>query len=201
MANIIEKYALMLPILLGVLIVTSVKTEAADLKQLRKRATQSETASVPKMQTSNVLSSPLGLKEVKQAADSGLTQTPFNRFVTSDTIELHVEALKAANSNSSTNYEELGRPIPNKGTPRTEITCKSPQLLDSGKCVDPPTNYEALGKPIRNKAEPGTKAEITCNAPQVSDGMGKCITPLTGPPLDCPEPAFVINNQCVMQPK
>jgi hypothetical protein len=74
-------------------------------------------------------------------------------------------------------------------------------VLDGEKCVDPPTSYEVLEKPIKNTVKPRTEAELNCISPQVSDGMGKCITPLSGPPLDCPAPAMIINNQCMMQPK
>lgn len=148
--------------------------------------------------------SPVGLKDAKQANDGGLTRTPFNHRITSDSIELHVETSpSAANRNASSNYEALGRPIRNTGPARTQQeqrTCTPPQIADGDKCVDPPSNYEALGKPVRNSIE-RTKEEITCTPPQVSDGMGKCITPLAGQPLDCPAPAVVINNQCVMQPK
>lgn len=184
------------------LLAASSNMQAEELKRLQIGTPPAQLL-VPQSKTPapavGLTASPVGLKDAKQTNDSAFTRTPFNHYITTDPIDLHVEAPIAGNSSPPSNYEALGRPIPNKGTARTEITCIPPQLSDGGNCVDPPANYEALGRPIPNKGTP--RNEITCKAPQVSDGMGKCITPLTGPPLDCPAPAVVINNQCVMQPK
>jgi hypothetical protein len=139
--NFTVKSSLMLSVVGTALLFVADNTCAEDLNVLKKPL---QTQVVPiKLQTSPpiILAPSTGLKDAKQASDSGLTRTPFSHRISTDSIELHIESLSTSANNQPLEVKQdpnkLDRPIKKTKEP-LEAMCTPPQVSNGmGKCIMP----------------------------------------------------------------